>query len=159
MQTFLVVLAVVIFILCIRSILRSPGRDRSLTMRDIDRVVHALRTTGTDESFAVVLVPDTAEDDGAAANLQFSIEQGRLGFDWVLNAKRNIRDRDKVVSLIKSLGYICSERKSNNVDYLRCEDARDFPGLAKKILRELYRFNEQQPLSLIVDGFEWETRG
>ena len=160
MQTFLIVLiiaGVVAGLVTFLGRLQSKSGEARVTMGEIDQIVRALKTTGEDESFAVVLVPGTAEDDGALANLQFSIEQGRLGFDWVLIAKRNIRDKDKVVSLIRSLGYTCSDRTLNGVDYVRCEDAWDFPGLAKKILTDLYGVDEKQSLTLIIMGFEWET--
>ena len=61
------------------------------------------------------------------------------------------------MSLIRSLGYTCSDRTLNGVDYVRCEDAWDFPGLAKKILTDLYGVDEKQSLTLIIMGFEWET--
>jgi len=45
-----------------------------------------------------MFVPSDSKD-GEAVNLQYSIDSGVVGFDWVLIGPRNIADRVKVIDL------------------------------------------------------------
>lgn len=126
-----------------------------VTMGDVPVLLHALKSTGTDGSFWVLLVPHTAFGDGLSANLQFSIQNGTLGLDWVLIAKRNIKDKDKFENMIKRSGYEYTKHEMNQVRYLRVTHVANFAKVARSILNKLYGVKPNEYLRLIITGFKW----
>src|SRR5690348_1776163 len=107
-------------------ILRSRTADEvRVSVGQIPKVVSQLKTTGRDSSFAVFLfIPrDRPANDGdEQVNLQYSIENGRLGFDWVLLAAPNIADQDKIAAFMRDRGFAANMREMNKVRYMRVED-------------------------------------
>ena len=126
----------------------------TITLRDLPRAVAALTREGRDGDFLVVLFGPTGED-GGRLNLQFSIEDDRLGIDWVLLSGANVADRARIVGFVQARGHVARELEMNGVRYLRVEDG-DLAGLAHAILSELYRVGPGAPLDLIVEGFTFE---
>lgn len=106
-------------------------------------------------SFWVVLVPETAENNGYSANLQVSIANNTISLDWVLIAERNIKDKSKFLSIVTKHGLEAKALSGNGVNYLRVEDSKDFPGLSKDILERIYGVNESTRMNLIITGFTW----
>ena len=67
------------------------GPDHRIRLDQIPAVYESLRKSGTEGSFAQfspLPAPDTEE-----LCIQFSIENGRPGLDWVLLSDENLRDR------------------------------------------------------------------
>jgi hypothetical protein len=95
--------------------------------------------------------PDT--DD---LNIQFSIEDHRPGFDWVLIAPVNVRDQQRYIEFARSLGYEPVPMEENNVNYLRVETG-DLARLCRQVLTTMYSWPEAQPIDLIVEGFNWKA--
>jgi hypothetical protein len=92
-------------------------------------------------------------NDETLPNLQYSIENGRLGFDWVLLAAQNIRDETAVTDFIKHAGYTVSKRQMNRVTYVRAEGS-GIEQLGANILRDFYRLRSDAKLELIIEGFD-----
>jgi hypothetical protein len=93
-------------------------------------------------------------NDEAAVNLQYSVENGAIGLDWVLLAPRNKADKDKIVAFIKEQNYTILEREGNGVHYLRVEDG-DLVQLGDKIVKSLYGLRDENELAMFTDRFEW----
>ena len=91
--------------------------------------------------------------DETLPNLQYSIENGRLGFDWVLMAPQNVKDETSLLDFIKQLGYTPSKREMNDVRYLRVE-GKGAEDLGLKVLRDFYHLPPEVKLELIVEGFD-----
>jgi hypothetical protein len=126
-----------------------------VTTRDFAALYSALRSTGSNGSFWVVLIPGTARDDGYTANLQYSIEDGVAGLDWVLLAKRNSEDKEKFVAEARKAGAKVGEKEMNDVRYLRVTDAKDLVGLGQEVLVQLYGVKPTDRLQLIITDFQW----
>ena len=62
-------------------------------------------------------------------NLQFSIEEGEPGFDWVLLAPKNIQDQEKFVSYAQAMGFKVVNKSGNGVDYYRALVTDQMPAL------------------------------
>jgi hypothetical protein len=135
--------------------LRARGAA-SVTVSQIPAVVAQLQVSGRDDSFAVFRFAGAGEEAGEAttADLQFSIEKTRLGLDWVLLAKRNLADNDKVAAFMRSKNHAVAERDMNGVRYLRVEDG-DLAKLGVAIACELYGLALGAPVELIVESFDW----
>ena len=84
--------------------------------------------------------------------LQYSIEKGQLGFDWVLLAPRNIEDEAQLTQFMKGVGYTVAKRDINAVRYLRVE-GKDLENLGIKILCDFYHLAPEAKLELITEGF------
>jgi hypothetical protein len=148
------IVLVVIFVLAKKKI--HIAAETKVKMADIPPIFEKLRAVEKDGSFAVfIYTPPGKEPSNEAINIQFSIEGGRIGFDWVLIGPLNIRDKDKFVQLAGKLGYKIVEREMNNVKYLRVEEGGSLPRLCEASLRELYSISAETELDLIPEGFTW----
>ncbi len=130
--------------------------DESLvTLEQMPTVVAKLQREGKNSSFAVFMfVPTTGEPNGVPVNLQYSIENGVTGLDWVLLSPRNIADQKAISTFITDSGYKIFEREENDVRYFRVE-GNGVSELGVKICREFYHFPSDEKIELLTDGFEW----
>lgn len=147
-----VVVAVVFVFLAARPVVPT----RSATVADIPDVMAKLATLH-DGAFAVFMF-DSPQSPGAdAVNLQYSVERGAVGLDWVLLGDTNIADRDKIATFASQFGHPMSEKTMNNVHYLRAE-GRDLDTLGRRIIIELYGIPATRQLGLITEGFDWPPK-
>ena len=127
----------------------------SIILRDVPEVFNHLKLNGKDGSFACFCFSlREAQSNHDAVNIQFSIEHGKIGLDWVLISPINIRDQAEFIQFAKSQGYNPMESEMNNVKYLRIEENKDLPGLCVAVLRNLYRVTDQDRIDLVTDGFK-----
>jgi hypothetical protein len=125
----------------------------SVTREKIPYIVSQLKRTGRDGSFVVFMFSLPEIRDEVLPNLQYSIENGKLGFDWVLIAPQNVKDELKMADFIKVLGYSLTKHEMNDVQYLRVEgDGLDDLGI--KILRDFYHLSSDAKLEPVTEGFE-----
>lgn len=151
--TILVIVAVIcLIVVLIRS--QRPSQEATYVTRDqIPSIVSKLEETGRDGSFVVFMFSVPDNDDELFPNLQYSIENGQLGFDWVLLAPRNIKDEAKLTQFMRGVGYTVSRREMNAVSYLRV-GGKDLENLGIKILRDFYHLAPEAELELIIEGFD-----
>ena len=149
----IVVVAVIwLMVVFVRS--KGAGREPTYATRDqIPSIVSKLQQTGRDGSFVVFMFSIPNNRDETLPNLQYSIETGRLGFDWVLIAPQNIKDEAPVLDFIKRLGYTASKREMNDVCHLRVE-GKGIEDLGLKLLRDFYHLAPEAKLELIIEGFD-----
>ena len=83
--------------------------EPKVKVADVPAIFEKLRAAGKDGSFAALAFTPPGEPE--AVNIQFSIEDGRIGLDWVLIGPLNIRDKKRFAQFAEKLGYrILSER-------------------------------------------------
>ena len=158
MKTILIVLVVVVFLVIVFTLAKKKiiAPEVKVKMADIPAIFEKLRAVAKDGSFAVfIFTPPEKMSQDEAINVQFSIEQGQIGFDWVLLGPSNIRDKEKFVQLAGRLGYKVVEREMNNVKYLRVEEGGSLPKLCEASIRDLYSISSEAELVLIPEGFTW----
>jgi len=150
----LMVAAILLVALVIRSRMAPQIR---VTVTDIPRIINLLSTSSRAPAFAVLMF-NTADRPNAqdALNLQFSMENGRVGLDWVLLGPRNIEDKDALSQYIRRRGYSYSEETQNKVTYLRIEDG-DLAQLGDDIITKFYALPRTGQLNLIAEGFAWTS--
>ena len=129
------------------------AQQDQVTIDQIPDIYQALKSTGSDGSFAV-LIPSPLPGDEEAVNIQFSIENGSIGLDWVLLSPVNIRDKEQFVALLKSHRASHREIESNGCVYIRTED-RQAPLICQKVLEEMYGVTGKIGVDLIVESFTW----
>lgn len=127
-----------------------------VTVADIPHILAKVSTASRTPAFATLVftTPDRPSPTDAV-NLQFSRENGRVGFDWVLRSTRNIEDKAAFVGFITRRGYSFSERTLHGVTYLRIEDG-DLAQLCTDVVIGLYARPRSDPMGLIVEGFKWD---
>lgn len=86
-------------------------------------------------------------------NLQYSVEDGALGLDWVLLGERNRVDRQRIERFARMKRHTVRERRLNDVFYLRVEDG-DLVALGIGIARELYRVPEDYVIG-VLSSCDW----
>ncbi len=83
-----------------------------VTSKDVQNVWKALTSTGSEGSFAVFLLPlESSQEE--STNIQFSIENGKPGVDWVLLSPTNIRDKNQFIKEAKLVTIQCNFLKKS----------------------------------------------
>jgi hypothetical protein len=123
--------------------------------REIPEVIRQLQSSGKDGNFAVFMFVPPNTSDREAINLQYSVEQGVVGFDWVLIGPRNVADKPLITELANGLGYHLEEQEANNVRYMRMT-GNGISEFGVKVIRDLYKIDPDTKLEMITEGFEWQ---
>ncbi len=98
------------------------GNGPQVRVDDVPDGVAHLQQQGKEDAFLVfIFVPPTRPRE-QPVNLQFSIERGQLGLDWVLLSPTNIADKAQIETFIRERGHSARETQVNGVRYLRVED-------------------------------------
>jgi hypothetical protein len=132
------------------------GTPYHVTLSQIPQVLDQLSSSTSTPAFAVFLLssPDLPSGDDVL-NIQFSMENGHPGFDWVLLAPRNISDEQRFIDFARSAGYKPTGMEGNGVRYLRVESG-DLTKLCSSVITDLYRLPKSSSLEMIVEGFDWK---
>lgn len=129
--------------------------ETEIATNDLPALVDALSRGTAKVRWAALMfnTPDRPSDDDAVT-LQVSSEDGRLGFDWVLLAPRNIEDQDAFKAFARAHKLVLTPRSENGVSYLRvdCPDPAQF---ATNVITQMYHLPPNEPLALVHEGFEW----
>ncbi len=122
---------------------------------DLPAIVEAMSRGSANVRYAGLTfsTPDRPSADDAV-NLNISFESGKVGFDWVLLAPRNIEDQEKFRTFARAHGVEPTNRSMNGVSYLRVEDAH-VAKFATSVVTEMYHRPPTEPLGLFHEGFEW----
>lgn len=123
--------------------------------REIPEIISQLQRSAKDGHFAVLIFVPPDSTDGEAVNLQYSIEGGVVGFDWVLISPRNVADKAKVNEIASRLGYRLEEHDMNKVQYLRVTGG-GISELGVRIIQDLYKIDPNTKLEIITEGFKWQ---
>jgi len=78
---------------------------------------------GEDDFFVLMFQsPYALEGEDGWINLQYSIQYGILGLDWVLLGPRNIEDQKHLTEFVEEKGHLAVLLEVNDVKFLRVED-------------------------------------
>ena len=125
-----------------------------VTAHDIPTIIEKLGLGTGDPRYAVLMFIPKDSTDQEHVNLQYSMENGEVGLDWVLLGGRNIQDAEALTTFAKSRGHEFNHREMNQVEYLRV----DGPGIAElgiSLVTEFYQLKPTTMVELLVEGFEW----
>ena len=118
----------------------------------------ALSSEGHDGDFAVFLFGENGQPPQRmdALNVQFSIEDERMGIDWVLLAPLNIENQTRFVAFLEGNARSVQQRQVNGVGSLRVE-GEGLAGLLRELLQTEFGVGPDQTLELVASGFEWDA--
>ncbi len=128
-------------------------QEDQVPLHRVGAVYESLRNTGSDGSFAVFMPGSTA----GAPDVQFSIQRGRVGLDWLLIGDANIRGQEAFEKLLDSEEASYREQELNGVRFVRTEDERA-PQLCRRVLEEIFEVDPQGAVTLIVESFQWPPK-
>jgi hypothetical protein len=130
-------------------------KETEAHISDVPALANAIGRGSASVRYAALMfnTPDRPTDDDAVA-LQMSYENGKVGFDWVLLAPRNIEDQEKFKAFARAHGVEPVSRSMNGVSYLRVE-CPDVAKFTASVATEMYRYPANQPLGLVYQGFDW----
>jgi hypothetical protein len=122
---------------------------------NLPALVEAMSRGSASVRYAALLfgTPDRPSDEDTVA-LQISFENGKLGFDWVLLAPRNIEDQEKFRTFARAHNVEPVARSMNGVSYLRVE-CPDVAKFTASVVTEMYHRPPNEALGLVYEGFEW----
>ena len=133
----------------------------SIQPSQIPAVVEQLRQKGSEASWVVFMFYTprlSTKTDDDCPNLQYSIQNGKVGIDWVLLGPRNIADKAQISKFIASKGHKKTEMEMNEVSYLRVENG-DLAGLGRSIVEEFYKMPFDADVGILVSGFSLSLGG
>ena len=130
--------------------------DPTIKVCEIPAVFAALKGSTGEVAFAVFVFnsPDGSTNEDAL-NIQFSIEDGIVGFDWCLVTRPNIDDAGKFVAYSERRGYTVEEKEMNGVQYHRVETG-DLASLCGGVATDMYGLSTMDRLTLIAEGFRFD---
>lgn len=136
---------------------RHPQMEPSyplVVVGDIPSIIEKLSHGAGDPRYAVLMFIPKDSADREYVNLQYSMENGVVGLDWVLLGGRNIEDAEAIKAFAASCGHELKHREMNEVEFLRTEG----PGIAElgmSVVTEFYHFLPTTKIKLLVEGFNW----
>ena len=133
------------------------GAGPTIRAREVPAAIAQLKERGGERSFLVFMFDPPGRPGAESLNLQLSVDDGRLGLDWVLLSPSNVEDRARVEAFARGLGYPVREAQENGVSFLRVEQG-DLAALASAILTDLYGLGGDAALATVADGFTLEAR-
>lgn len=127
--------------------------------KDIPKLLAELTAAKSTPAFVVFIFAKAGSSNAdGVLNLQFSLEDGKPGFDWVLIGAANIADQDRFAQFARSSGYTPTLKVENGVSYLRIENG-DLAELCRDVVTKMYGLSDAEPLGMIAQGFKPETAG
>jgi hypothetical protein len=128
-----------------------------VSLPELPLIVERLRQGSGNPRYAVFMFIPRDSMDEEFVNLQYFIETGVLGLDWVLLGSRNIQDQDAVQVPASDFGYRFEPREENSVKYLRVE-GEGLVKLGMKMFRDLYHLGPADQVQILAEGFQWPVR-
>lgn len=124
-----------------------------ISVNDVPAIFTQLKDKGRDSSYSTFVFFPRNPNEESHVEIQFSIENGTIGFDWVLLGDIKSRDTKRFTELTNKYGYSFTEMTGNGVEYLRVEDG-DLVNLCRRVMVEMYGVKPSSFMELIAARFE-----
>lgn len=147
------VIAMAVAVFARAQIVRQEIVFYSAAISDVGVLFHQLKNTGKNASYVTFAFESSEALEGSHIELQFSIENDTVGFDWVVLGEEKTRDLAKFKEIVQGLGYELQEKEGNGVKYLRVEGG-DLVGLCTTIAKSMYKTNDETLVDVIAKNFE-----
>jgi hypothetical protein len=123
-----------------------------VSIDDIGEVVQQLERTGSNSSYAIFAFFVSDRNEEPHFELQFSIEDGVMGFDWTLLGDIKERDAQRFTEYARQLGHEPKLHEMNGVRYVRVDDG-DLVGLCRSVMVSFYGVDSDTWVELVAKRF------
>ncbi len=131
---------------------RDPGVQRTtIAVADVAEVFRQISAQAVETSFAVFIIQREGDED--PVEIQFSVEDGKTGLDWILMSQPNIDEKPKVIEYAASRDLEWQEKEMNDWQYMRIADG-DLAGLCTSLIADLYGATQ---VELKYGGFRYRA--
>ena len=121
---------------------RNTGmKTRKIPVSDIGKVYDQISTQAVETSFAVFVISPSQWKTDETVEVQFSVEDGVTGLDWILMSESNKREKQRVIDHALSKGAKWRDCEMNEWIYMRI-DQGDLVELCTSLIRDLYGVDE-----------------
>lgn len=133
---------------------RNQGiRRMTIAVADVGDVYRQISAQGVETSFAVFVIHARGENEDNAVEIQYSVEGGKTGVDWILMSPANIEEKSRVIQYAASRDVEWQEREMNDWLYLRIEDG-DLIKFCTSLIEDLYQVEQ---VELKYGGFRYKA--
>ncbi len=133
---------------------RLDAKDLVVTLDDVARIHDAVRDSTKEDVFAVFLVAyEQASKNDGVPSVEFSLEDGTIGLDFVLLSKENLAMQEAFVRLATSLGYEVVSRTVADVPYLRVVGG-DLVNLMREVLLHVFGVGPDEEMGIVLEGVD-----
>jgi hypothetical protein len=157
----LLVITVAAFIVYLRRAKRIAEETprETATLNDIPAIVSSLAKHGEDERWVMFVLPQSGNSDEDCITVQFSVDQGEVGFDWLLDNGLGHAHRSKFEELARRRGWPVTECDSDGFHYLRVQGLTplEIGQVGKEVLTALYNIYPNQQLEIEQDAEDWRV--
>lgn len=154
MDILFVIVALLVAGLAIWRLLRSRDggiRSRSISVGDIGDVYRQISSQGVETSFAVFVITPSQWHAEDTVEVQFSVENGVTGLDWILLSESNKREKPRVIQYALNRSMEWRECEMNDWPYLRIEQ-NGLVELCNSLIKDLWGVEE---VLLKYGGFDY----
>jgi len=139
-----------IFLLCLYLYRRKYREDLScsISLDELREVYHDISEQAVETSYSVFVIPRPNKE---SIEIQFSVENGITGLDWILESESNKEERPEIERYFTSKGFNFHEREMNNWHYIRIEEG-DIVKLCSDLIWDLY---DSEEIILKYGGFNF----
>jgi len=155
MNILIIIIVLLVAGLAVWRLLRSRDNGihaTTISVSDIGEVYRQISTQGVETSFAVFVFAPSQWSTEDTLEVQFSVEEGVTGLDWILMSEPNQREKPRVIQYALCKGAEWQECEMNKWVYLRIEKG-DLVELCTSLIRDLY---EVEYVLLKYGGFEYQ---
>ena len=128
-------------------------RRKTIPVADVGEVFRQMSAQGVETSFAVFAIRTAGQDQDDVVEIQYSVEDGKTGLDWILMSPANIAEKPKVIQYAASRGVEWQEKEMNDWLYLRIEQG-DVAALCRSLIEDLYHVEQ---VELKYGGFRYKA--
>ncbi|NTV76029.1 MAG: hypothetical protein HGA66_17720 [Holophaga sp.] len=122
---------------------------------EIPEIIAQLQVSAKEGNASILTIAQDGSPDAEGIRLQFSIDHGVVGLDWVLLGHRNVADQSRIAEMAAALGYQVEERDLEQVRYLRMT-GQGIAELGTAIIRDFYGINPATRIPMLTVGFKWD---
>jgi len=134
---YVVVLLIGALLLGLRIYLRSRTLpSHPVRVSAISELFKRIQERAREHAYIALVPPPGAGARVTTLNLQFSIVNGRVGFDWIVTDGDSTEKEPEFSALARSLGHTVREHSVSGVRALRVEDG-DLVALCRRVLRDI----------------------
>lgn len=128
-------------------------RRKTIAVANVGDVYRQISAQAVETSFAVFVIQTRGDSEEGAVEIQYSVENGKTGLDWILMSPSNIEENSRVIQYAASNGVEWQQKEMNDWLYLRIEEG-DLVGLCTSLIEDLYQVEQ---VELKYGGFKYDA--